>query len=73
MLAFCDLLFSSTTLSALQFLFGMDVGMVSEDSLLASHTAKINFGYMIVAILLYCFSIIFKYADLLQENADDTL
>ena len=73
MLAFCDLLFSSTTLFALQSLFGMDVGMISEDSLLASHTAKINFGYIMVAVLLYCFSIIFKYADLLQENADDTL
>lgn len=73
MLAFCDLLFSSTTLFALQSFFGMDVGMISEDSLLASHTAKINFGYIMVAVLLYCFSIIFKYADLLQESADDTL
>lgn len=73
MLAFCDLLFSSTTLSALQPLFGMDAGMISEGSLLASHTAKVNFGYIMVAVLLYCFSIIFKYADLLQESADDTL
>lgn len=72
-LAFCDLFFSSDALFALGSIFGMNIGMISEDSLLASRTAKVNFGYMMVAVLLYCFSIIFKYADLLQENADDTL